>query len=180
MKKLLLAFILAAFGVANVNAQDEQDIQFGIKGGLNFSSLYGEAEYFETVTSFNFGFIAEIPIKENFSFQPELLYSGQGSSGGGNTLDLSYLNLPLIGKYYVAKGFSLEAGPQIGYLSSAKLNGSSVTNNYKRMEVGVNVGIGYKLDNGINFGVRYNFGLTNINDFYGRNGVLQFSVGYFF
>jgi hypothetical protein len=34
----------------------------------------------KTVTSFNFGAMAEISITDKFSFQPELTFSGQGFS----------------------------------------------------------------------------------------------------
>ena len=62
--------------------------------------------------------MAEIPIANRFSFQPELLYSGQGSS-----VNLNYLNIPLMAKYNLTKEFSLEAGPQIGFLLSANTSG---------------------------------------------------------
>ena len=88
-------------------------------------------------------------------------------------------------KYYVAKGLSIEAGPQIGYLFSAKNESVDVKDSFKKIDFGANVGLGYKLENGLNFGVRYNLGLSNINNVSGssdkyKNGVLQASVGYFF
>ncbi|CDF78172.1 conserved hypothetical protein containing N-terminal outer membrane beta-barrel domain [Formosa agariphila KMM 3901] len=186
MKKLLLVAAIAVFGLANVNAQD---IQFGVKGGLNFASIYGDhSSDYDEVTSFNLGVMAEIPVNEKFSFQPELLYSGQGyslDSDSDKMVELYYLNVPLMGKYYVTKGLSLEAGPQIGFLLSAKDDKSSATDYFNTVDFGVNFGLGYKLDNGLNFGARYNLGLTDINNVDGfsdknRNGVLQVSVGYFF
>lgn len=90
-----------------------------------------------------------------------------------------------MGKYYVVKGLSLEAGPQLGFLLSAKNESTNVKDSFKTFDFGVNLGLGYKLNNGLNFGARYNLGLTNINDSEGssgknRNGVIQVSVGYFF
>lgn len=114
------------------------------------------------------------------------MYSGQGFSfKNGDFVALSYINLPLMGKYYVTKGFSVEAGPQIGYLIGADFEGTNVKDNYKKLDFGANIGVGYKLENGLNFGARYNLGLTNINNVNGisdknRNGVLQVSIGYFF
>jgi len=185
MKKILLVTALAVFGFSNVNAQE---IKFGVKGGLNFANLKGDnTSNLEPVTAFNFGVMSEISITDKFSFQPELMYSGQGFSfkNDKNPVALSYINLPLIGKYYVTKGLSLEAGPQIGYLVGADYDGVNVKDDYKKLDFGANVGLGYKLDNGINFGVRYNLGLSNINDVQGdsdkiKNNVLQVSLGYFF
>lgn len=181
MKKVLLVTVLTVLGFAKMNAQD---VQFGVKGGLNFASISGDnSKEFGTVSAFQFGVMAEVPLTEKFSFQPELLYSGQGFSIGDDLVALNYLNVPLIGKYYVTKGLSVEAGPQIGFLLSANEEGTDVKDNFKTVDVGLNLGLGYKLQNGLNFGARYNFGLSNINEidtFKNKNGVIQVSVGYFF
>lgn len=175
--------VITVLGFVNGNAQD---IKFGAKGGLNFANISGDnSSELGTVTAFHFGVLGEIPVSEKFSFQPELLFSGQGFSIGKDVVALNYLNVPLIGKYYVTKGLSLEAGPQIGFLLSAKNEGTDAKNSFKSVDYGVNVGLGYKLKSGLNFGARYNLGLSNINNINGvsdknRNGVIQVSVGYLF
>lgn len=98
-------------------------------------------------------------------------------------------------KYYVADNFSLEVGPQIGLLLSAdaKVEGEGegdVKELFKDFDAAINFGIGYKLDNGLNFGVRYNLGLIKIFDtisflneeveLKAYNSVIQVSIGYFF
>ena len=90
-----------------------------------------------------------------------------------------------MGKYYLTKGLSVEAGPQIGFLLAAKNEKMDVKNSFSTFDFGVNFWLGYKLDNGLNFGVRYNQGLTDINNINNsstknRNSVFQLSVGYFF
>ena len=183
MKKVLLVIVVTVLGLGKTNAQE---VQFGVKGGLNFASINGDnSGKFDHVTSFNFGVMAEIPISTKFSFQPELLYSRQGFSVGKNVNELNYLNIPLMGKYYLTEGLSLEAGPQIGFLLSAKNKSIDVKDSFNKLDFGINLGIGYKLDNGLSFNARYNQGLSNVNDVSGltdknRNGVFQVSVGYFF
>ncbi|MFH6958143.1 porin family protein [Flavobacterium aquidurense] len=189
MKKFLLLAVVTVLGFTNVNAQK---IKFGAKGGLNFANVSGDnTKGLDVVTSFNFGVVAEIPVSEKFSFQPELMYSGQGygfnnnNNNNNNTIALNYLNIPLMGKYYVTKGLSVEAGPQIGFLLSAKNEKKDVKDSFNTFDFGVNFGLGYKLDNELNFGVRYNLGLTDINNvnnssIKNKNGVFQVSVGYFF
>jgi hypothetical protein len=183
MKKVVLLSIVAFFGLTNVNSQE---IKLGIKGGINFSEInwVNSKNKFKT-TDFNVGFMAEIPISKKFSFQPELLYSGQG----GSSINLSYLNAPLIGKYYVTKGLSIEAGPQVGYLLSAKTDDRNIKSSFNKFDFGANFGLGYRFNNGLNFGVRYNLGLTKINNtstvsqysnIKNRNQVFQITVGYFF
>ena len=212
MKKV---FFFAAFLLFSMTAINAQDVKFGAKAGVNFASIMGdETEDVNTRTSLHFGVVSEIPISEKFSFQPELMYSAQGAkyedsyTEDGFTVKeeltgkLDYLNIPLMAKFYVADGFSLEAGPQIGFLLSAKadyeFSASGGGEDYsesdsidlkdetKSIDFGANFGVGYKMESGLNFGIRYNLGLSNINDgegsddFKNQNGVFQISVGYFF
>ena len=94
-------------------------------------------------------------------------------------------------KYYVAEGLSLEAGPQIGFLIKAEVKDNDtplsvdVKDSFKSIDFGFNIGAGYKLESGLNFGLRYNLGLSDISnsdneDAKWKNRVLQFSVGYTF
>lgn len=177
MKKILLLAVFTVLGFANVNAQE---IKFGAKAGLNFSTVNGSnTNNIDYVTSYHVGVVSEIPISDKFSFQPEIMYSRQGYSFNNDVVAMKYLNIPLMGKYYIAKGLSLEAGPQIGFLLSAKNEGVKVTNSFTTFDFGANFGVGYKLENGLNFGARYNLGITKV-DTDNRNGVFQVSVGYFF
>lgn len=183
MKKLLFCFAIAVLGIAHLNAQD---VEFGVKAGLNFASINGDGVPDSGITTaFNFGVMAEIPVSSKLSFQPELLYSGQGYATDKESIVFNYINVPLMAKYYVTERFSFQAGPQIGVLTSAKIEDIDVKDNLKSTDFGLNFGLGYKLDNGLNFNARYNLGLSNINDVSGmsnknQNGVVQVSVGYFF
>jgi hypothetical protein len=219
MKRLLISAFTFIFVFATVNAQDEPatPISFGAKAGVNFATITGDdLGDVEGKTSFHVGVLAEIPISDVFSIQPELLYSRQGAkesyteSFSGMTfsedldIKLDYLLLPVMAKYYVTDGFSIEVGPQIGFLLNAEIDyefsesGDGMSFNesgtldikdaVKSVDFGLNFGLGYKLDNGLNFNVRYNLGLTDGNDdpeFFDsdgafKNSVFQIGVGYFF
>ena len=195
MKKVLIISALALLGLTTVNAQG---VIFGAKAGVNFATINSdEFDSFDGRTAFHVGVVSEIPIGEMFSFQPELLYSAQGSDysdpGFNGTVKLDYLNLPLMAKYYVVENLSLEAGPQIAFLLSATDEGESDGFSYdedikdfiKGIDFGINFGVGYKLDSGLNFGARYNLGLSDVNDDYEeggtyKNGVFQVYLGFFF
>ena len=192
MKKLLLSIAILASGLT-INAQE---IKFGAKAGLNISNFSGDdVENNDARTSFHIGAVAEIEISDKFSVQPELIYSAQGSTTSDLGVDITaavdYLNVPVMAKYYVAERFSLEAGPQIGFLMSAKMKAESggdseeidVKDDLKSIDFGINFGAGYKLENGLNFSARYNLGLSDIaeeSDSSVKNGVFQVSVGYSF
>ncbi len=186
MKKLLfIPMLLVAFTIS------AQNVTFGAKAGLNFTSAVGEYAsgtlWSDGMTAFHLGVIAEIEMSDSFSIQPELLYSGQGfNSRADVTTKLDYINLPVMAKFYFGDGFSLEAGPQIGFLASAKVDvdgeSTDIKDSLKSIDFALNLGAGYKLDSGLNFGLRYSIGLTGVyDDSYGtKNNVLQLSVGYNF
>ncbi len=183
MKKYFLT-AAAVFGL--MSAVSAQDISFGAKAGINIANFSGDAVGNSSLIGFHIGGTAEIELSDEFSFQPELMYSAQGASFDFGDSKLTYLNIPLMAKYYVAEGFSLEAGPQVGFLLSAKNKDVDFKDEVKGIDFGINAGVGYKLDSGLNFGVRYNLGLSNINDtedtddFKTKNTVIQLSVGYMF
>ena len=189
MKKLMLLAAVAVFGLSNVNAQE---VKFGVKAGVNFASLTGDdADGLDGKTGFHVGGVAVIGISEKFAVQPELVYSSQGAKDTEEGVDvdynLDYINLPVLAKFTVAEGFSIEAGPQVGFLMSAKVKAEGesfdIKDDLKGIDFGGAIGLGYKMDSGLNFAARYNLGLGNIADFDGgdlKNNVIQLSVGYNF
>jgi len=188
MKKLLLLFVCAtAFGAA------QSQVQFGAKAGLNISSISGEdkPDDMSMKLGLNAGVFADISIAETFSVKPELVYSSQGYkiSGEGSTMRgvLSYINLPVLGKYNDPSGFFAETGPQVGFLASAKAkydgNSSDMKDNFKSIDFSWAFGIGYQLpENNIGFNARYNLGLSAIpdSDAKAKNSVIQVGVFYVF
>jgi hypothetical protein len=188
MKKLMLFAAVAVFGLSNVNAQE---VSFGAKAGVNFASVGGDdSDGLDGRTSFHVGGVAVIGISEKFAVQPEVVYSSQGAKETFEGIDidynLDYINVPVLAKFTVAEGFSIEAGPQVGFLMSAKAKGEGETVDIKDQFKGIDfsgaVGLGYKMETGLNFAARYNLGLGNIVDGEGdlKNNVIQLSVGYNF
>jgi len=207
MKKNILSTLLVlAFGFTYA-----QKAQFGIKGGLNSSNFSGDTQGvdFKPRVGFNVGAFAAIKLSEKITLQPEILFSTQGAkaenvnadvNGANYTADikfnLSYINVPVMFKYYVADKFNLEAGPQIGFLTSAetstKLDGYSQTvdqdakDYFESVDFGFNLGAGYDFTKNVSAGVRYNLGLSNIlktepgDSSKSENSVFSLSVGYIF
>ncbi len=217
MKTFYTSLLLSLFTLTQVMAQEEHNDHanektsiFGIKAGLNLSDLSGDAETTEPRLSFHIGATVELMISEKFSVQPELIYSSQGGRGEyfdyymGNrieveeTLKLDYIYIPILAKYYLTEQLSFEAGPQVGFLVSARFdaeanfNGETesvdqnVNDSFKSIDLGLGVGMGYAFDNKLNVAARYNFGLSNIiddddaEDSKSQNSVFQISLGYRF
>ena len=207
MKNLLFILTIVLFGLTNIIAQN---IKYGSKIGVNIANITGnETDDLNTKTSLHAGAVAEIMISDEFSFQAELLYSAQGAkSDYSETLNdvtfrytsvkLEYINVPLLAKFYIVEGLSLEAGPQVGFLITAdrefeKTNNGETEKGEKDIldeiigiDFGLDFGLAYKLESGVFLAARYNLGLSNINDVKGsdelknQNRVIQVSAGYFF
>jgi len=183
IEKLWIACIAIAFA-GTVNAQD---VKLGVKLGVNVSSINGNQDNLDPDTGFVLGATAEVSLTEKFSIQTELLYSEQGAKSRGNFIyDLNYITLPVMAKYYIVKGFSVEAGPQFSFLVKDELisdnnNSASANTNAENFDFSANLGLGYKLDNGIFFQTRYNLGLVAISETPDvKNGVFQMTLGFQF
>jgi long-subunit fatty acid transport protein len=164
MKKIILSMVaIFAFGFANA-----QETKFGAKVGLNLSNFTGDVTDNSMKVGFQVGAFANIGVSEKFAVQPELVYSTAGAKFTGGSNDLSYLNIPVMAQYKVADKFSLEAGPQIGFLMSAKAKADSgggsvdIKDSLNSTDFGFNVGAGYDVAENMNIGVRYTIGLSNI------------------
>jgi long-subunit fatty acid transport protein len=205
MKKIILSAVaVIAFGITNA-----QSTKFGLKAGLNVANqVYSGtgAPIPSSIIGFNLGGFLDVKITDKFHIQPELLYSTQGSkfnmpvpSGGiyyntENTFMLAYLNIPVMFKYYAAEKFSLEAGPQIGFLVDSKLVvnvlGQSVSQDakdlFKKIDFGFNLGARYDISNKFSAGVRHSIGMSNVtksesgDDSKIKNNVFSLSLGYKF
>ena len=171
--KNLFAITIALVTFA-VNAQN---ITVGAKSGLNFAGIAGDnVDGISGRTSIHIGGTLEVEIVDSFSIQAELLYSGQGYKFRNREVKQDYINLPLLIRYYVEDDLFVEVGPQVGFLISPRLN---IGNTLSVPDAGLNLGVGYKLDSGLNFGIRYSRGITNINGLANfKNSVLQLSVGF--
>ncbi|UGS21864.1 porin family protein [Flavobacterium cyclinae] len=209
MKKMIFsALALVVFGVSQA-----QEIKYGAKAGLNISNVSGDIENNKPLIGAHLGAFVEVKLTDKFAFQPELLFSMQGvkidysesavdySYSYKEDNKINYLNVPLMAKYFATEKLFLEAGPQIGFVLSAKsdieetetfmgitdsFSGDvDIKDNLKSVDFGLNFGLGYEFTSQFFASARYNVGLTNINNASGssadlKNGVVQFSFGYKF
>lgn len=186
MKKSLLLLVCAITVATFAQAQ----VRLGFKGGANLANITGDIESNKMKVGFNAGIVAKISITDAFSIQPELVFSSQGTTLEEDDIDLkmelSYINLPIMFQFNVA-GFSLETGPQAGYLMSAKLKAMGESMDIKEglqsIDFSWGVGAGYKMPgSGLGFNARYNIGLSSVNDSEGdakyKNSVIQIGAFY--
>ena len=165
-----------------------QEVHFGIKAGLNSSTLKVKNDRdFNSKLGFHAGGLAHIHISKHFAMQPELVYSTQGGKGDAGTTKLSNLNVPLMTQYMFNQGFRIQTGPQVGFLLAAKIeNGdheTDIDDVYSTVDVSWSVGAGYLFPQGLGIDARYNFGLTDIYEsdaYVVKNNVFQVGLFYQF
>lgn len=68
-------------------------------------------------------------------------------------------------KYYIVdKKFSVEAGPQLGILLSAKVDGEDIKDFTRSVDLGFNIGAGYNFTDNLSINLRYTIGLSPLFD----------------
>ena len=187
----MLPFFLVLFFI---NGAVSAQIKLGVKGGLNFSSVFFDPDPEFDVTplaSFHLGGFFNYGFADKFSFQGELLYSGEGGRLTGETFDsiddtiseeldqelkdrYTFLSFPLLLKYHHPSGFTAEAGPTINFLLSAKTTSTlsnddaslALTQDFDESVSGTDVkfafGAGYELASGLSLNGRFSFSTSNI------------------
>lgn len=202
--------------VANPNVKP---LKVGIKTGINIANLTNTDEPGISSSSrigFNLGVYLNYKFSDKLGFQPEVLYTTQGNvlKGSSDGMDLKmtfmldYIAIPLMIKYYPAKNFNLEFGPQLAFNVNKKVKaesgGETVTIDLDELfaasgldsktntfDFGLNFGMSYELGNGLNFNGRYSLGMIKV--FEGsdvvksdgspqniKNSVFSFGLGYTF
>ncbi|EZH76015.1 hypothetical protein ATO12_04290 [Aquimarina atlantica] len=164
MKKTIkLVVCVVLFGGMTISAQEKQKgIEFGIKAGGNVTEFRNASSKFKIGVMG--GVFSQYKFSEKLAIRSEVLYSAQGAKSkiGSRKIKLNYINvLPAIIKFYPINKLSLEAGPHVGYLLGGKGAGF-VKRDFKKIDYGVALGIGYSLTDNLEVGIRYNLGLVDI------------------
>ncbi len=187
MKNYSFTLIIAILATFSLQAQH---MNIGIKGGFNLYNVVNENNnYGDPIKGFHLGLIGHFHLDNKFALQPEVVFSTQGSNDGLNsTLNLDYVNVPVLVQYMFDNGFRLFAGPQLGILINAKsyIDNAEIDrkNNFNSLDLGASLGVSY-INPDSNFGIdaRYNLGLTDVivdnsGPFYNRG--FQFGLFYLF
>jgi len=171
MKKIIFLSLMVLFTAKSLS----QGVDLGIKVGANFATLT-ELPNVDTRTGLNFGAFFTIKFNDKIAIQGDVLYSQQGAEFDLDKVDLDYVNVPIVFKYYLVKKLNLHIGPQFGFLVS-DFDASEFEDSYESTDVSGVVGLGLDLPLGFRVDGRYNFGLTEfLPDV--KNNVFSLSVGW--
>ncbi|NNV53842.1 outer membrane beta-barrel protein [Panacibacter sp. KCS-6] len=193
MKKIILA-ALAIIAFSTITKA--QGFHLGVKGGANMNKIEGQS----FKDGFNFGYqlggFMEIDFNKKIGIQPEILFSqtntkvgngfqdiydGIGSAITGDEVTLNYLNIPVLLRINAGKLLTFQVGPQYSILVNDKENLlENGANAFKKGDFAAVAGAQINLGT-LKVYVRYNIGLSNINDIDNKdkwkNQQLQFGVG---
>jgi hypothetical protein len=107
-----------------------------------------------------------------FAFGAGIGFSRQGggykeSNAVKGKIVTSYVNVPVMARYWTDGGFYFEGGLQPGILLSAKDKYDSNTDDFKSyfksFDLGLPLGMGYQFENGFGLGLRVTPGIANID-----------------
>jgi hypothetical protein len=166
-------------------------LQAGVKGGVNLANTRVEdtsSEMSDSRLGMALGGFVAIPVSPLFSIQPEALFSMKGDQASNGdataTLQLDYIEVPVLAKLTLAPEAaahpSVFLGPSLGINigAKAKLEGdplipdseTDVKDATKSTDFGLVMGGGVEMPVGaagtqsIGLDVRYNLGLTSIDN----------------
>ena len=169
----LVLIILMAFIAVPAKSQ----LKFGVKGGLNISSVHLNSDILkaDNVTGFQIGPMIETTIPLiGVGLDAAILYSQKGmdvksETGTSTNVKTDYIDVPVNLKWKfglpIIKGY-LAAGPYIGFRVGGdkfwEIPGSVVGQvKAKNFSAGLNFGAGVELISHLQVGINYGLGLTD-------------------
>lgn len=171
MKKFIVSIILSVI-FFTVNAQLSVGPRVGVNNSMaKFSG--SDVKVDPLAPGFYVGAFANYQFAKNFAAQIEFSYSEEGTKYKEvgyptvYTVNIGYLNIPLLVRFKTHGGFYLETGPQMGLRLSANesVNGNKESD---KNEISSNkfswcFGLGFQIAKKLGIGLRYAAGLSNVN-----------------
>lgn len=167
MKKKVTGMILALMALVVLPAQAQ--LRFGVKGGVNISSVHFNSDLLDAdnVTGFQIGPMIETSIPlVGVGLDAAILYSQKGMGIGSEEIKTDYIDVPVNLKWKfglpIVKAY-LAAGPYVGFRVGGdkvwKVIGEQIE--AKSFSAGLNFGLGVELLSHLQVGFNYGLGLTD-------------------
>ncbi|MCT4580894.1 MAG: PorT family protein [Flavobacteriales bacterium] len=208
--KTIKTTILGLIFFASINSIMAQELSFGAKGGINYTTIANTDN--SNGIGYHIGGLVDIGLSDVLNFRTELLLSNRRIaftektevfnvkteiSGSANPL---YIAIPILYHYDINDNLSFMAGPQLSFIASNSSkfttkttvgsldpvetkSTSSSTNGMRSMELGIALGGEYNLSENLGLGLRYVRGLQTKTDFDNAEdfqNILQLSAAYKF
>ena len=174
MKKMMM---IAAMMVATLSANAQlADGTFSLqpKVGLTLSEITGDDT--RAKAGFTAGVEAQYQVNYSFGVAAGVSYAQQGTKikDYDSKVKTSYVNVPIMAKFYPVKRLALGAGIQPGFMTSAKITGDNadvnIKDNCNTFDFSIPFSVAYEAPFGLVIEARYNAGLTNVGKDLFKNG----------
>lgn len=174
----LLFFALLSF--QPVQAQ----MKSGIRAGLNYPDL--SILNPQNNNGFHMGTYLKISLAGVIALEPGIQYSQRkfyiNPNDNNQTVNLKYLDVPLVFRMSILPFVHVFGGPQASVLLGKRYRGLGsfdTVGNLPKQELGGVAGIGFKLPLGINAQASYDFGLSSLeyNGHNIKNRIVKVSIG---
>ena len=190
MKKLTAVLIALIFAYAGFSQG-----YFRVHAGpvFNYLDAEGDATFSNVHTGVTFGAGYEMVASKNFSVQPEFNYIHLSTEENVTNakLDFNYLQIPVLLKAVNEKRtFSFYVGPQLSFLTKARLkmagNTSDIKNDLTQTDFSGLVGLEYVTPLNLTINARFIQGFSNVykaefdSDTKTRHQIFALTVGYIF
>ena len=195
MKKIMMMLFMATVALtasAQNTLRDKGSFTLQPKAGVGIGTIAGNwttigGEKDKARIGFVAGLEGEYYAADWFGLAVGLNYAQQGfkfeAEDYKETTKLDYLNVPIVGNFYVAKGLALKTGFQFGFLMNAKLDSQDIKDLCNKVNFAIPVGVSYEIENVV-LDLRYNIGLNKTNKAdngnKARSDLIQITLGYKF
>lgn len=166
-KPFIIAAILLICIQSSLLAQNE--FSFTPKVGFNLAHISGTGTT-DPRYGINVGFSVEKEIFPKLALESGVFYSMQGLrfSSGNLDVNMDYINVPILAKYYVFRGINVFTGPQLGFNVKAEAKGAladggtdNLKDYFKTFDPALVFGLGYQFDMGLSVSANYNWSFFN-------------------
>ncbi|MGJ8684467.1 MAG: porin family protein [Nonlabens sp.] len=166
MNKFLLLIVFITASTMSF-AQSGDNVHYGFRTGLNYSSLEGDNIDLDSRIGFHASFFGDIAVSSNFSLVPEIGVSALGAkadeirleSGDNVKLKTNWLQVTVLAKINLGDRLFIQLGPQAGVNVGERDN-----NDYYNYDFAAVAGLGYNFNENFAVDLRYGYGLSNIFD----------------
>jgi|GEM_PF-2454739 len=171
MHRLILSLILSSLFILG-----KAQVDFGVKVGLVASDLriHATAPYDKTLFNFSESFTPMVglsmfmPLSDQLSFMPEIELKAKGyrQSVFQESHFITYLSVPLLVRYDPNSKLFITGGPDLAFALTQHTKVNGKLNHGGMINIGfdfaLDLGIGTKIKEDFEIGLRYNPSLTNL------------------
>lgn len=190
MKKSIFTVVaLFALTFANAQQREKGDIELTPQIGFSSSNYSGgdAGDLNNPISGFAFGITGDYFFNNRWSIRSGLLSQKMGTDVLGFEDNLSYISIPINANWHFGstRKWNLNFGPSFGFLTAAEgNNGNDIKDFFNTTQIGLNVGIGYKIEVSEKFSILIDYqgfsGFTDIikdSQFSTSNAFSAFNIG---